>query len=70
MTSVPAPRICAPILFKKVAKSIISGSRATFSIMVVPLALTAANSTLMVAPTETKSKKIRAPFKPSGPVVI
>ena len=66
MTSVPAPRICAPMLFKKVAKSMISGSRAAFSITVVPSARTAAKMALIVAPTETISMKIRAPCKPCG----
>ena len=56
IVSVPAPRILAPMLFKKVAKSIISGSLATFSMMVVPVARTAAKITLIVAPTETISK--------------
>ena len=55
ITSVPAPRTRAPILFKSVATSIISGSRAAFSMTVRPSALAAANMVLMVAPTLTVS---------------
>ena len=46
----------------------ISGSRAAFSMIVLPLALTAASITLIVAPMETISKKIRSPVKPSSSV--
>ena len=42
----------------------ISGSRAAFSITVCPFAFTAANITLIVAPTETTSIKIRLPRNP------
>ena len=56
ITSVPAPRILAPILFKKVAKSTISGSSAAFSMIVFPSAKVAAIITFSVAPTLGKSK--------------
>ena len=54
--SVPAPRISAPIAFKKFATSTTWGSFATFSIIVVPSAKTLASITLIVAPTDTLSK--------------
>ena len=47
--------MCAPMLFKRVATSMISGSRAAFSMTVRPLALTAAIMVLIVAPTLTVS---------------
>ena len=56
ITFVPAPRIFAPIAFKNVAKSTISGSSAAFSITVLPLAIEAAMITFSVAPTLGKSK--------------
>ena len=56
MTSVPAPRIFAPMLFKKFATSTTCGSLAAFSIIVFPSAMDAAIIMLMVAPTETLSK--------------
>ena len=64
IVSVPAPRILAPMLFRNVAISIISGSRAAFSSIVCPLARTAAKIMLMGAPTDTVSNAIRAPIKP------
>ena len=56
ITSVPAPRILAPMLFKKFATSTICGSFAAFSITVLPCASDAAIIILIVAPTETTSK--------------
>ena len=55
MMLVPAPLILAPILFSKFTTSIISGSRAAFSIMVFPFARTDASNMLIVAPTDTTS---------------
>ena len=69
MTFVPAPRICAPILFNNVATSMISGSFAAFSIVVRPFAYTAAIIILMVAPTLAISKKIFAPFNSLASIV-
>ena len=62
ITSVPAPRISAPMVFKKLATSTIWGSFAALSIVVVPLAKTLASITLIVAPTETISIYIEVPF--------
>ncbi|CEY75638.1 Uncharacterised protein [Streptococcus pneumoniae] len=53
---VPAPRTFAPIAFKKLAKSTISGSFAAFSRIVVPFANVAADIMFSVAPTLGKSK--------------
>ena len=53
---VPAPLTSAPISFRKLAKSTISGSSAAFSIIVVPSASTAAIIIFSVAPTDGKSK--------------
>ena len=47
MTLVPAPLIFAPMLFRQFAKSITSGSRAAFSITVVPSAKVAAGRQLV-----------------------
>ena len=58
ITSVPAPLMLAPILFKKFAASTTCGSRAAFSIIVYPFAIEAAIIILIVAPTDTVSKKI------------
>ena len=58
------PSILAPILTRQSATSPISGSRAAFSMMVSPLASTAAISAAWVAPTETLSKAMWAPFRP------
>ena len=63
ITSVPAPLISAPIVFKKFATSTMWGSLAALSIVVVPLAKTLANITFIVAPTETTSIYIWAPFR-------
>ena len=53
---VPAPLTSAPILFKKFAKSTISGSQAALSIIVSPSAKTAAIIIFCVAPTLGKSR--------------
>ena len=63
---VPIPWILAPILFNNVAISIISGSLAAFSIVVLPLAYTAAIIILIVAPTLEISKKIFVPTNSSA----
>ena len=52
---VPAPEIFAPIAFKNIAVSTISGSCAAFSITVVPSASVPAIITDKVAPTLTLS---------------
>ncbi len=51
MVSVPAPRILAPILFRRIAVSTISGSLAGLSNTVVPSAKAAASITFTVVPT-------------------
>ena len=56
ITSVPAPLIFAPILFRKFATSTTWGSFAGFSIIVSPSARVAAIIILIVAPTETTSR--------------
>ena len=61
ITSVPAPRMSAPIVFKKLATSTMWGSLAALSIIVVPSARTEASITLIVAPTETTSIYIEVP---------
>ena len=53
----------APIVFKKLATSTICGSFAALSIIVVPLAKTLANIIFIVAPTDTISIYIDAPFR-------
>ena len=50
--------ILAPILFKAIAKSLISGSLAAFSIIVFPLAIDAAIIIFSVAPTLGKGRAI------------
>jgi len=69
ITLVPAPFIFAPILFKKVATFTISGSLATFSITVFPLAFTAASIVFIVAPTLGISRYILAPFNSSASTI-
>jgi hypothetical protein len=61
----PAPSTRAPIRLRKAARSAISGSRAAFSMIVVPLASTAAISTFSVAPTLGNSNSTRVPTSPS-----
>ena len=64
--SVPAPRMSAPIAFRKFATSTIWGSFAALSIVVVPLASTADNITFIVAPTDTISIYIELPINLSA----
>ena len=61
--SVPIPPICAPIALRHSARSTTSGSRAAFSITVVPSASVAAIIRFSVPVTVTISMTIRAPFK-------
>ncbi len=63
---VPTPEMRAPISTSIVARSWISGSRAAFSITVVPRAATAAMSRFSVAPTLGKSRETNAPCRPCG----
>ena len=58
---VPAPVILAPILVRQSATSLISGSRAAFSITLVPCASEAAMSAVWVPPTVTLGKAISPP---------
>ncbi len=58
--------IVAPIDFRQVMRSSISGSRATFSRIVSPLAAVAAIKRFSVPPTEGKGKRICVPFNPFG----
>ena len=62
----PIPEICAPISTSKSHKSATSGSRAAFSIIVSPLACTAAVRMFSVAPTDGKSRVMCAPCKLSA----
>ena len=64
MREVPAPEILAPILLRQSATSPISGSRAAFSITVVPLASVAAIIAVWVPPTVTLGNSISAPRRP------
>ena len=64
IVGVPTPSIRAPIPLRKSARSTSSGSRAAFSITVVPRAATAAISTFSVAPTLGKSRLTTAPRRP------
>ena len=59
---VPAPRMCAPMRLRNAVRSVISGSRAAFSMTVSPLASTAAVTRFSVAPTLGNSSTMRAPF--------
>ena len=63
---VPIPSIMAPIEFKQLTKSLISGSLAAFCKIVVPLARTEASIRFSVAPTEIFGNIIRAPDRPLG----
>ena len=58
------PSISAPIATRQRHRSVISGSRAAFSISVSPRASAAAISTFSVAPTETIGKVTRPPSRP------
>ena len=62
MRSVPAPEIRAPIATRQRARSMISGSRAAFSSVVVPSASVAAISRFSVPVTVTMSNANRAPL--------
>ena len=64
MRAVPAPVIFAPILFRQSATSPISGSRAAFSITVVPLASAAAIIAVWVPPTVTFGNTMSPPRRP------
>ena len=64
MREVPAPVIFAPILLRQSATSLISGSRAAFSITVVPWASEAAISAVWVPPTVTLGNTISPPRRP------
>ena len=59
--------IANPNFFKKIIRSLISGSIAQFFRIVVPLALDAANKAFSVAPTDTVENLIVFPFKPFLP---
>ena len=61
---VPAPVIFAPILLRQSATSAISGSRAAFSITVMPWASDAAMSAVWVPPTVTLGNTISPPRRP------
>ena len=63
-SDVPMPEICPPIETNMLQMSTISGSRAALSIIVCPLAVTAAISNVSVAPTLGKSKYTCVPTKP------
>ena len=56
MVSVPAPFMSAPMEVRNVARSVISGSVAAFSMIVCPSASTAAIIVFSVAPTLGKSR--------------
>ena len=58
----PAPCIFAPILFRKLARSTISGSIAAFTILVSPSARVASSIIFSVAPTLGKSRWISVPI--------
>ena len=66
MREVPAPEMRAPILDRQLARSTISGSRAAFSITVVPSASVAAISATWVPLTVTMGKAISPPLTPRG----
>jgi len=64
IVGVPTPSIRAPIAIRRSARSESSGSRAAFSMTVVPRAATAAIRTFSVAPTLGKSRLTIAPRRP------
>src|SRR5262245_32681782 len=64
IVGVPTPCTRAPISTRNSARSTSSGSRAAFSITVVPRAATAAIRTFSVAPTLGKSRFTTAPRSP------
>ncbi len=63
MMSVPAPSTFAPIAFRQFARSTTSGSRAAFSMTVVPSARQAAIMRFSVPVTVTRSITRRVPFR-------
>ncbi len=63
IVDVPAPMTCAPMRFRNAVRSVISGSRAAFSMTVEPFASTAAVNRFSVAPTLGKSRTMRAPHR-------
>ena len=67
---VPAPVILAPMALRKSARSRTSGSRAAFSITVVPLASTAAISTLSVPVWLGYSSTTRLPTSRGTPPTV
>ena len=66
MRGVPAPVTFAPILFRQSATSTISGSRAAFSMIVVPFASVAAIIATWVPLTVTFGNSMVAPLSPFG----
>ena len=60
----PPPCIFAPQPLRKSQRSLISGSRAAFIMVVVPLALTEASIAFSVAPTLGNVSVIFAPESP------
>ena len=63
MVSVPRPSIWAPMACSISPNTTTSGSAAQFSRTDSPVAVTAARSTLMVAPTLTGSNRMRPPAR-------
>ena len=64
--ALPAPVTWAPILFKKLCSSSISGSRAAFMMTVSPSAAQAQSMAFSVAPTLGIGRAMPAPCRPSG----
>ncbi len=64
MRAVPAPEIFAPMALRQSATLPISGSRAAFSMTVVPLASDAAISAVWVPPTVTLGNSMVPPRRP------
>ncbi len=67
---VPAPVILAPMALRKPARSLTSGSRAAFSMTVVPLASAAAISTLSVPVWLGYSSTTRLPTSRGDPATV
>ena len=63
IVSLPAPSMFAPIALRQFARSTTSGSRAAFSMTVVPSARQAAIIRFSVPVTVTRSLNMRAPFR-------
>ena len=68
ITLSPAPYISPPHLLRKSQRSIISGSLAALTIVVVPFAVTDAKIAFSVAPTLGNENVIFLPIRPSGAV--